>query len=99
MHCSHTHGVEAHEAEHYPIESLRLHHFANEESQSSFFLTVIRTLLTALYAGAGKTWREAEITRSLIFVSSLFGPITTPALEDINIKQSATLKPQTVELH
>lgn len=55
MHRSHAHGVEAHQAEHRPIESLRLHYLADEESHSSLLLTVF-VLLTTLYTGAGKTW-------------------------------------------
>lgn len=58
MHRSHTHGVEAHQAEHRPIESLRLHYLADEESHSSLLLTVILAILAALYTGAGKTWRD-----------------------------------------
>lgn len=60
MYCSHTHCVEAHQTEHRPIESLRLHDLADEESHSSLFLTVIGALLTALYTGAGKTWGEGS---------------------------------------
>lgn len=41
MHHSHTHGVEAHQAEHSPIESLSLHYLADEESQSPLPLAVI----------------------------------------------------------
>lgn len=58
MYRSHTHGVEAHQAEHRPIESLCLYYLADEESQSSLPLTVIGALFTALYTGAGKTWGE-----------------------------------------
>lgn len=57
VHRSHAHGVEAHQAEHRPIESLRLHYLADEESHASLLLTVISALLAALYAGAGKTWK------------------------------------------
>lgn len=58
MHHSHTDGVESHQAEHGPIESLRLHYLADEESQPSFLLAVIGAIFTTLYTGAGKTWEE-----------------------------------------
>lgn len=55
VHGSHTDGVEADQAEHRPIESLRLHNLADEESHPSLLLTVVGAVLTALYTGAGKT--------------------------------------------
>lgn len=55
VHHGHTDGVEAHQKEHYPVESLCLHYLTDEESQPSLFLAVIGALLTALYAGACKT--------------------------------------------
>lgn len=93
MHRSHTHGVEAHQAEHRPIESLRLHYLANEESQSSLLLTVIGALLPALYTGARKTWGEGgrhnslylSLTDLTYFSSSFFEPNATPNLEDITL--------------
>lgn len=57
VHRGHAHGVEAHQAEHRPIESLRLHYLSDEESHASLLLTVISALLAAFYAGAGKTWK------------------------------------------
>lgn len=77
MHHSHTHGVEAHQAEHSPIKSLRLHYLADEESHSPLLLTVI-AILTALYTGAGKTWGDGErhdrLQLSLTDFISFFGP-------------------------
>lgn len=57
VHHSHTHGVEAHQAEHRPVESLRLHYLTDEESHSPLLLTVI-AVFAALNAGAGKTWKK-----------------------------------------
>lgn len=61
MHRSHADGVEAHQAEHCPIESLRLHYLADEESHPSFLLTVTGAIFTTLYTGAGKTWEQGEV--------------------------------------
>ena len=61
MHHSHTHGVEAHQAEHRPIESLRLHYLADKESHPSLLLTVIGAVFTALYTGAGETWKREGV--------------------------------------
>lgn len=58
VHRSHANGVEAHQAEHRPIESLSLHYLSDEESQPSLLLTIIRALFTAFYAGSGETWEE-----------------------------------------
>lgn len=55
MHHSHTYGVEADQAEHSPVESLCLHYFTDEESQSPLLFTVVGALLTTLYTGASKT--------------------------------------------
>lgn len=59
VHRSHTHGVEAHQTEHRPIERLRLHDLADEESHPSLRLVVI-AVLTILYTGAGETWRRHD---------------------------------------
>lgn len=58
MHHGHTDGVEAHQAEHCPVEGLRLHHLPDEESHPSLFFTVIRPVLTVLYAGASKSYGQ-----------------------------------------
>lgn len=59
VHRSHTHGVEADQAEHRPVERLRLHYLADEESHPPLRLIVI-AILTALYTGAGETWRRHD---------------------------------------
>lgn len=58
VHHSHANGVEAHQAEHRPIESLSLHHLPDEESQPALLLTVVRAVFAAFYAASGKTWAE-----------------------------------------
>lgn len=58
MNRSHANGVEAHQAEHRPVEGLSLHDLSDEESQPSLLLTIIRALFAAFNAGSGETWEE-----------------------------------------
>lgn len=58
VHRGHTDGVEAHQAEHRPVEGLSLHYLSDEESQPPLLLAIIRALFTAFYAGSGETWEE-----------------------------------------
>lgn len=68
VHRGHTHGVEAHQAEHGPVEGLRLDDLADEEAQATLPLVEGRGVapLAILEAAAGKrrTWggggREEE---------------------------------------
>lgn len=63
MHHGHTDGVEAHQAEHRPVEGLRLHYLPDEESHPSLIFTVIGPVLTALYAGASKSYGARRATQ------------------------------------
>lgn len=61
MHHGQADGVEAHQAEHGPVERLRLHYLADEEAQASLLLAVAGAVLTALDAGAGKAWQDGGL--------------------------------------
>lgn len=57
VHGGHTHGVEAHQAQHGPVEGLSLHYLADEEAQPSLLLAVVGAFDPVLQAGAGETCR------------------------------------------